>query len=217
MLYYHSTQLVNFAFSFSLYVRSTDLRAVSMTCDLRAEQRKRGSGEIRAKERTADTGRDVSRSWRARCFNGDREFLSFGSCPTRPRARRPRPHSCACHACALHARGTAPATGLAGPVRPGCAAKLRVSIAMCKLRKGWHGGGRQKARANSKREAVSISIKAPHARHDRLASLIVSAVLPFARISCPYPLSLFLCSARRSQVIIETTRKYVESMYPQRN
>ena len=45
MLYYHSTQLVNFAFSFSLYVRSTDLRAVSMTCDLRAEQRKRGSGE----------------------------------------------------------------------------------------------------------------------------------------------------------------------------
>ena len=87
MLYYHSTQLVNFAFSFSLYVRSTDLRAVSMTCDLRAEQRKRGSGEIRAKERTADTGRDVSRSWRARCFNGDREFLSFGSCPTRPRAR----------------------------------------------------------------------------------------------------------------------------------
>ena len=90
MLYYHSTQLVNFAFSFSLYVRSTDLRAVSMTCDLRAEQRKRGSGEIRAKERTADTGRDVSRSWRARCFNGDREFLSFGSCPTRP---RPRPRA----------------------------------------------------------------------------------------------------------------------------
>jgi hypothetical protein len=48
------------------------------------------------------------------------------------------------------------------------------------------GGGQQKARANSKREAVSISIKAPHARHDRLTSLIVSAVLPFARISCPY-------------------------------
>ena len=44
-LYYHSTQLVNFAFNFSLYVRSTDLRAVSMTCDLHAEQRKRDSGK----------------------------------------------------------------------------------------------------------------------------------------------------------------------------
>ena len=45
MLYYRSTQLVNFAFSFSLYVRSTDLRVVSMTCDLRAEQRKRDRGK----------------------------------------------------------------------------------------------------------------------------------------------------------------------------
>ena len=44
-LYYHSTQLVNFAFNFSLYVRSTDLRAVSMTCDLRAEQTKRERGK----------------------------------------------------------------------------------------------------------------------------------------------------------------------------
>jgi hypothetical protein len=39
------TQLVNFAFNFSLYVRSTDLCAVSMTCDLHAEQRKRDSGK----------------------------------------------------------------------------------------------------------------------------------------------------------------------------
>ena len=28
-LYYHSTQLVNFAFNFSLYVRSTDLRCLN--------------------------------------------------------------------------------------------------------------------------------------------------------------------------------------------
>ena len=60
----------------------------------------------------------------------------------------------------------------------------------------------------------SLSPLKHRARHDRLTSLPVSAVLSFARIS---PLPLFLCSARRSQVIIETTRKYVESMYPQRN
>jgi hypothetical protein len=44
-LHYNSTHLVNFAFNFSLYVRSTDLRAVSMTCDLHTEQRKRDSGK----------------------------------------------------------------------------------------------------------------------------------------------------------------------------
>jgi hypothetical protein len=37
--------LAHVAFNFSVYSLSTDLRAVSMTCDLRAEQRKRDSGE----------------------------------------------------------------------------------------------------------------------------------------------------------------------------
>ena len=132
-----------------------------------------------------------------------------------PHARAPAPAQlclpCVCPPRA--ARGTR--HRVSGPSPPWlcCEAARIYSYVQAPNRVAW----RQKARANSKREAVSISIKAPHARHDRLASLIVSAVLPFARISCPYPLSLFLCSARRSQVIIETTRKYVESMYPQRN
>jgi hypothetical protein len=44
-LYYNSTQLAHFALNFSLYVLSTDLRAVSMAYDLRAEQRKGDSGK----------------------------------------------------------------------------------------------------------------------------------------------------------------------------
>ena len=44
-LYYHSTQLVNFAFNFSLYVRFTDSCDVPMTCDLHNGQRKRDSGK----------------------------------------------------------------------------------------------------------------------------------------------------------------------------
>jgi hypothetical protein len=37
--------LAHVAFNFSVYSLSTDLRAVSMTCDLRAEQRKGDSGK----------------------------------------------------------------------------------------------------------------------------------------------------------------------------
>ena len=55
----------------------------------------------------------------------------------------------------------------------------------------------------------SLSPLKHRARHDRLTSLPVSDVLSFARIS---PLPLFLCSARRSQVI-ETARKSVERTY----
>jgi hypothetical protein len=37
--------LAHVAFSFSVHMLSTDLRAVSMTCDLRAEQTKRDRGK----------------------------------------------------------------------------------------------------------------------------------------------------------------------------
>jgi hypothetical protein len=111
-----------------IHAFSTDLRVVSMTCDLLAEQRKRDRGKKNYERR--EEQRIRSETWvdhyaRGALIEIYRNCLSFVVLAL-PRATRPHPHSCACSPSVPRAKDTGPAIGLLGSTRRGGAAKLRA-------------------------------------------------------------------------------------------